>query len=588
MDEFNDLLKSVWGPQEWIIEGWNQITDTEKQTIKIRLDNMFKDGLPFEIKHDKLVYIHIFAFLAQVEVIAIQIPLKFESKMSTLEFQQHMRIQLLDEIFHSLVFSKILYILCEPYAYPPKPDSNIETFCEFIRNEECPKVAVVLLNLVAEGWIETLFKCLQQYNIAPKVFDTILEDERRHVSEADLYCEIGLPDRKQITPKLLRLEELLVSGIFYNYNLSMSMTRLIGLSGMRSYLHALNQKHQGQLKKINLTPGDKWRSSTKRIPELCERMEQKADNSIEIDMSPVRKLLMTQWNDPVDPTMVGQFNLDITCLDFFNKKYPPETLTTLMLQTISQLLVEDPKYQVYIRDKKLYQRQKARVGLVVKLPGCADQMGTISFQDCHTLTVQDLSARIKKIVPMMVYCYRRREQLEKEYPGIESIHENFLNEMKNPVYRPILPDVPGVCLSNNGAAGYIQGTSPLLSNEASKVTLFEVQRMPVWNKITNMFEPRDLLPVSVSVDHRVYGGDLPTPKVMAKMFQEAFQRMKPDEKKCFKTDTDEKMMIKMVDSLLAENLELGYMILMTLQTMWLDYVDIEALFKIKSPMVALQ
>ncbi len=572
MDELNDLLKSVWGPQKWILEGWNQITDAEKQIIKIRLDDMFKNGLPFEILHDKLIYIHIFAFLAQVNVIAIQIPLKFESKMTTLALRQQMQTQLLDEIFHSLIFSKILYLLCEPYAYPPNYAENVKKFCDFIRDEACHKVAAVLLNLVAEGWIQELFKCLQQHNVAPKVFDAILEDASRHVSETDLYCQVGLPDKTQIAPKLACLEELLVSCIFYHYNMSMSMTSLIGQSGMCDYLHLLNQKHKRQLKRIDLKPGNKWRSSMQRIPDLLGRMQQKTTDSLEIEMSPVRKLLMTQWNDPVDPTMVGQFNLDITCLDFFNKKYPPETLTTLMLQTISQLLVDYPEYQVFMRDKKLYQHQNARVSLVVKLPGCADQMGTITFQDCHKLTVQALSARIKQIVAMMVYCYKKREQVENEHPGIASLYDNLLDEMKDPVYRPVLPEVPGVCLSNNGAAGYIQGTSPLLSNETSKITLFEVQRTPVWSKISNTFEARDLLPVSVSVDHRVYGGDLPTPKALTEIFQDVFQRMNPYEKTWLKMNKDEWLIKKMVDRLLAENLEFGYMTLMTLQTMWPEYI----------------
>ena len=175
MDELTGLLKSSWGAEKWILEGWNKITDKEKELIKARMDDMFRNGLPFELKKDKILYIHTFSMLAQLEVLAIQVPLKFEDKMNTPIFKQRMRLQLLDEIFHGLVFTKIVYLLCEPYAFPPDYNENIEAFCNFIRNENCPKVAVVLLNLIAEGWIEELFYSLRQQNIANNVFDIILE-----------------------------------------------------------------------------------------------------------------------------------------------------------------------------------------------------------------------------------------------------------------------------------------------------------------------------------------------------------------------------------------------------------------------------
>ncbi|WP_232220205.1 hypothetical protein [Legionella tunisiensis] len=99
---------------------------------------------------------------------AIQVPLKFESRMSSPADQKRMRVQLLDEIFHGMVFTKIVYLLCAPQALPPAYNENIELLCNFIRNEDCPKVAVVLLNLIGEGWIEEIFKSLERQGIAQK------------------------------------------------------------------------------------------------------------------------------------------------------------------------------------------------------------------------------------------------------------------------------------------------------------------------------------------------------------------------------------------------------------------------------------
>jgi hypothetical protein len=207
VDELRELLSPSWGAEKWILEGWNKINNEEKELIKTRMHELFKDGLPFEVKQEKLIYIYTFSLLAQLEVLAIQIPLKFEDKMSTPQFKQQMRAQLLDEIFHGMVFIKIAYMLSAPYATPPAYNENIEVLCDYIRNEECPKIALIMLNLVAEGWIEEVFQSLDEQKVAPKVFATILADEHRHVLEADLYREIGMPDKAILQKKLGELEE---------------------------------------------------------------------------------------------------------------------------------------------------------------------------------------------------------------------------------------------------------------------------------------------------------------------------------------------------------------------------------------------
>ena len=258
VDELNELLRPSWGSEHWILEGWNQISKEEKELIKGRLDELFKDGLPFDLKYDKLLYIYTFSLLAQLEVLAIQVPLKFESKMSTPEFRQQMHVQLIDEIFHGLVFTKIVYLLCAPLSLPPAYSENIERLCNFIRDEDCPKVAVVLLNLIGEGWIEEIFSSLESQGVAPKVFATIIEDEHRHVSEADLYRDIGLPDKEIVRRKLEYLEEQLLTNIFLQYKYVLSVSTLLGFEGAIGFLQALDKKHNQQLKKINIEPSENW------------------------------------------------------------------------------------------------------------------------------------------------------------------------------------------------------------------------------------------------------------------------------------------------------------------------------------------
>ena len=249
-------------------------------------------------------------------------------------------------------------------------------------------------------------------------------------------------------------------------------------------------------------------------------------------------------------------------------------LTILMLQTISQMFVSYPEYQLFLKENKLYQRQGTFVGLVVKLPECEDHLGLIFFQDCHLIPVNSLSIKIKQAIAMMSYCYQRVKQLEQDYPHLTLIQDDILNEMSNPFYPPIRPSPIGVSLSNIGASGYVQAKSPLLPNEAVKFTLMTVERRPVWNNLNNAFEARDILPVSVSVDHRVFDGNVPLPKIMDRLFQDTFQRMESLTETRPKTAPNEADMVLWIDRLLNDNLEFGYLTLRALHTMWPDFINI--------------
>jgi hypothetical protein len=531
--ELNELLKPMWGAEKWILEGWNSLDNDEKALIKSRMDDLFHDGLPFELKSDKLLYIYTFSMLAQFEVLAIQVPLKFEEKMTTAPFKRQMRVQLLDEIFHGMVFTKIVYLLCAPYYTPPEYNEHIEELCNFIRNEECPKVGLVLLNLVAEGWIEEIFKSLHQANIAPEVFATILEDEHRHVCEADLYCAVGLPEKKILTKKLRRLEELLLTSLSMQPKYATSINVLLGPQATQQFLTSLHEKHTHQLKKINLVPGKQWelliqlgRNFFSELALYSENVHHEAAQEVhEVEMTPIRKVFMTQWDNPGDPTMVCQFHIDVSCLDFFNKKFPPETLTTLMIQAVSHLVSMDNRYRHFLSYKKMYQTRGSYVAVVVKLPHCGDHIGNIVFRNCHELTSFELTEKIKRTVQMMTYCYNKREQIEQEHPELKHKLDKMLYDYTHDAYPYPTSGSSAVSISSIGFCGYSQAVSPLRKEEGLKVTLLTVERKPVWNDESQSFVPIDMLPVSISADHRIFDGNLPIPKMLSHSFQHVFQNM---------------------------------------------------------------
>ncbi len=584
MDELNELLTPLWGAEKWILEGWNKINQEEKVLIKSRLDDLFKDGLPFEIKTDKLLYIYTFSLLAQLEVLAIQVPLKFEDKMSTPLFKQQMRQQLLDEIFHGLVFTKIVYMLCAPYRSPPTYNKNIELLCDYIRNEDCPKIGVVMLNLVAEGWIEEVFNSLYQQNIAPNVFAAILEDEHRHVCEADLYREVGLPNKAIMRKKLNELEDKLLTNILSQPKYILALSELLGTPATQALIQSMHEKHTKQLKKINMIPSEQWRFMMQMSQNFFEKLHAYSQYNTEIEMTPTRKFFMTQWGAPGNPTMNGQFDLDVSCLGFFEKKFPPETLTTLMMQATSQVLTEDSSFRMFLSNNKMYQSDQVYLAIVVKLPDCNGHVGNILFKDCHEMTVLEVASKIRRVIQMMAYCYKKREQMEAKYPALKRNLDKVLYDYAHDAYPYPIPGAPVVSLSNIGMCGYSQAISPLRKQEGLKLTLMTVERKLVWSHLSNSFEPKDMLPVSVSADHRIFDGDIAVPKLINGAFKQVFQSMLQGLPQSTQAATWSPNVLfgALIDKLLATNVTLGYQTLVGLQTVWPEFMDIEDIFSIRA------
>ncbi|CDZ75754.1 branched-chain alpha-keto acid dehydrogenase subunit E2 [Legionella massiliensis] len=572
MDELNALLKPSWGAEQWILEGWNQLTAGEKELINSRMAEMFKDGLPFELKHDRTSYIQTFSLLAQLEVLAIQIPLKFESKMTDPVHKRLMRNQLLDEIFHGLVFTKIVYMLCSPYALPPAYSEKVELLCNYVREESDPKIAVVLLNLISESWIEEFFYAFQRHGIAPKVFDTIIADEHRHVSEAELYSSIGLPDKKVIAEKIESMENQLSANIFMQFRYIVSFSTLVGYQAIIEYLQNLDIKHRKQLGKINLSPSDNWQYFVKFSSKLFSGFVLYDQSVNQVEQTPLRKLLMSQWRVPVDPTMVGQFNVNITAFNYFSGQYTHETLMLLILQATSLGMYENDYLRIFIDRSKLFTTQDAYVGLILKLPNCGDQLGTIVLKNCHELSLQDLARKVRSIRKKMTYCYKRCEQLEQENPELIKLADEPLDDMADDFYGCHFPASPFVSLSDLSSFGFSQAKSPLRPNESSKLTMLEVERKPVWNHQTEQFEPQDMLAMSISADHRAIDGSMQIRKVMSEGFERVFAKMQNEELKPIGRESlgQERIFKNSVEFMLENNLELGYKFLSFLRTMWSD------------------
>ena len=439
-------------------------------------------------------------------------------------------------------------------------------------------MGVVLLNLVAEGWLEELFITLHQQGIAPKVFDTILQDEHRHVCEADLYRDIGIPSKTILKQKLEALEESFLTSFIAEPQYISALSGLLGVPVMEKYLQSLNEKHIKQLKKIGLTPSKGWRVLLQTSQEILTRFNDSAANKQEVELTPIRKVCMTQWGSPGDPTMVGQFNTDISCLDIFSKKYPAETLTTLMLQATSQILADNDLLRRYLSYKKLYQIEDAYAAIVVKLPTCGDHISTIIFKNCHLMAVPELGLKIKQMIRMMVYCYKKRKELEQRHPYLKQNLDSLFYDVAHNEYPYPVPGGFFVSLSNIGVCGYSQATSPLRKQEAWKLTLLTPERKSVWSHDSQSFEIKDILPVSVTADHRIFDGNIYIPKLLNNAFEKSFEQMQQSDIKPIREKwLPRTYFTKMLDQFVANDLDAGYRVLTTLQTLWPEFMDIQGI-----------
>lgn len=562
LSNFDHLIKPSWGTEKWILEGWNKLNNEEKASIGARVDDLFKDGLPFEMKHDKLLYVYAFSLMAQLEVLGIQLPLRFVDIMQNPEFKQKMRVQLVDEVFHAIAFTKIIFMLVEPYSSPPVYNEKVERICNFVRSQDCLKMGMVVMNLVCEGLVEEVFTIFYEQGIAPKLFKLIIDDEHRHVCEADLYREIGLPDQEKMNETLENLEDLIINAFTLEPKFTIAINALLGPVGAAKFSVGLKEKHKKQLKKLNRVPGEKWDLIFEVAPELqadfqyyAKEIDREMNLEVnEVEMSPTKKMLMTELNNPGDPTMVAQFNLDVT--DFYEtNKYDNEVLTALMMQAMSHVLFSNDSFRCFLSFKKFYQSRSAYLAIIDKLPDCNGHLSTVYFKDCHEMPVNKLLEKIQRSKQMMSWCYKKREQIEKEYPELKRDLDESLYDEAHSLYPCPLPGSQSVFLCNIGSYGYNQGVIPLAKHTGFHILLLAVEKKPVWDKTSQSFVARDILPISISADARIFDGLFPMPDALNKGFQAAFQKMKEQEEnpllRLEKTESQKKE-DKITDELLSK------------------------------------
>lgn len=579
MIQLQQIIKPIWGVEKWLNSSWSILDDNEKMSISQRVDEMFYNPLPFQLEYDKTLYLHLFSLLTQLEIFGLQGLLKTLKKLPAGELERKFRQQIMDEIFHAIVFAKITFELAAPYALPPTHSNTIEKFLSLMVEEQDLKTSLVLINLVAEGWIEEIFRAMQECKIAPRVFDVVIADESRHLEDSALYLEIGLPERDYLTKKLAAFEDELITMIFSQHTYVQTLINFLGIDGAKRLFDNIDKKHYRLLKKINFTASKNWRFFMDNIPSLIDDVFHNQSGDTLVKQTDTRQIFTALWSEPDQPTQSSLFSIDVTPIEFFEKKFKPEVLTCLILQALSKAMDDHPILKNYMWHHKIFNPEDSFVGLGVLLPDCDGHLSMIEFKNCHKMHVSELAQHIQHDMRIMIWCYKRTQALKNEHPHLmDAFNEAFTPRCEHLFNEPFFAK-PTISLSNIGHWGYEVPISPLFPNETVKLTLGKIERKQVWNNTSKTFEIRDILPVGISVDHRVFDANIPVPKAMQTAFDEMFIAMQqttpPTVSVRSATHFDE--FIELSEKLIKTDLDLGFRYLFFSNQVWRNHSGIKTL-----------
>lgn len=452
--QLRDLVQPTWPPLRHIEAGWAALTEEEQKEVHARLEAV--DTTAHGRRDATLPF---FAFLAQVETIAIEIPLRF-LKEAPEDLQPLLRRQLVDEVFHSLLFARIAHQLALPEALPPQPSEAAEELLTLIRNETNWESGVTLLNL-AECWIENLFRHAASWQVAPDVFKTVLIDEARHVEEA---FHANCPDA------VAALETGLMK-LFQEPVVALAMHELSG-SGYMKMARGLRDAHRKHLAKLGLEPGPEW-----------QLYEAQLDGDIEtaalVEEGPWRATANQIWTTPRDPTMQGDFDANVA-------KIPKKLLTPAIVAAVGRAWAKHPELNRVHAKGRTYQLEKANVGVRVLVNG---QLGTVVVEDADKRSLADISQCIRDGVATL-----------EAQEGTAPVNEDAI-KLLTPT-----PASFSVAVSNPGKFGLVRGAGALSGymSPSTDISIGQRRRVPTWKGIG--YFPTWHTNFGCLQDHRVFDG----------------------------------------------------------------------------------
>ncbi len=476
-----DLIQPAWPPLRHVRRGWDALTVPERRRVAARITTVLDRHKWGPGSRDAMA--RFFTFLAQVETIAIEIPLR-ALPSAPAHLKPLLRRQLCDEVFHSAIFARLAHELSLPASQPPEPVASAERLLDRIRNEPDMAVSATMLNLVAEAWIETLFKHALKWGIADVVFTAVLEDESRHVEEA--MDHLGTLDRAAALPAVRALEEGLIE-VGSEPTVALAMLDLAGETNYRVMAEELQVNHRRQLAKVGLEPSPTFAEMDKVYGSPAPQVAQPR----EIPDTPWRAAARQVWDTPRDPTMQGDFDVAVGHI-------PKRLLTPVLVSAIARAWAQNPRLNRIVSRGKVWQLPQVNVGVRVLVAD--DELATVVIPNADQCSVKDIMRMVTDGYQQLLALRERRMRNEKE-GRIVRIPDAGVAELVPPNATSF-----SVALSNPGKFGLVSGAGSFSGamSPSSDLTVGQRRRMPKWYGVAYL--PAWHINMGCLQDHRVFDG----------------------------------------------------------------------------------
>lgn len=482
------LVRPRWKPLDALERGWQALSAAQRTTLTARLEDLIASGPLWNDRHPRDAMLNLMTFLAQVEVIAVEVPLAL-LQATDRELDPVLRRQLGDEVFHGAVFARIAHALLAPAAHLPPPLASVERLLDRIRREKDRAIAAMLLNLIAEGWTETLFAHARRWGIADSVFDVILADESRHVEEAGRY--IDRVDLARAQPVLSDFEAELLP-VLAEPALALSIYELAGHDGFLALTTDLLAKHRQQLAAYGLEPSPPWRDLEQRLHELLTshgaRVRAFAQRAaIRVEDTPWRLATRRIWADPDNPTMRGGLDVPIGHV-------PRKLITACTVAAVGRAWASERGRRlnrVIARDA-IWQLDHVHVGVRVLIE---DDVATVVVTEAERRSPRDIVKMLEWGRTMLMVNRERAQSL-----GVANLP--FPRELAS-----LMPAAVrhSVTISNVGKSGLTTGSGALSPfGPTTDISIGERRRLPLWRLL--MYWPAWHVHLGCVQDHRVLDG----------------------------------------------------------------------------------
>lgn len=491
-EPLESLIDKDWGPMRHVQEGADRLGAEGRLRVARRVAATVAR---FPVAHPKGPALRrLFSFLSQVEVIAIEVPIAAMPGAGP-ETRPLLQRQLEDEVFHALVFA----VLAKRLGGLDTPIAEAERLLDRIRNEPDPKTTAILLNAIAEGWIENLFDHAATWGIADEVFQTILADEARHVQEA-LQHASGV-DASHVE-RSVRAFEADLFGLSQHPRVVLPILTVAGEDAFRRLSASFLQVHTRALRTVGLEPDPAIVTLDEQVDGLDISAWMRDDlrpRKVEPETQ-WRRTALQIWDTPRHPVMMGWFDVRVD-------HFPRKLITPIMVAAVGQVWAEYPRMNRYTWAGEVWEPAGVNVGVRIALGDreVPEALSTIVIPNADTRSLNDIVRILQAGVARMNEVGAEVEQVTVD-PEAEALATILTDKELMDMVPPESVTCP-VTVSNLGRAGLMAGfgSMPGSLGQSVELVIGRVEKRPVWTGWR--YAPRDVVTLAAGADHRVVDGN---------------------------------------------------------------------------------